>query len=168
MHSWFLNKTYVRKWQYKMTSMFDQYEQASQRFKGTVGSTIRPEMVRTYNNLLHVHEFCLWCMWDCWTEIQLICDKFNGEINAEMLLSTQWGRTGGVEVHLFSSLFSVLGWSECFTVYIHFINLLVPELFFLILAHPVYKMWIIQEPNTLELWNKLHFEEKVMESIFIH
>jgi len=25
---------------------------------------------------------------------------------------------------------------------------------------PVYKMWIIQEPNTLELWNKLHFEEK--------
>ena len=30
--------------------------------------------------------------------------------------------------------------------------------FFLILAHPVYKMWIIQEPNTLELWNKLHFE----------
>jgi len=41
------------------------------------------------------------------------------------------------------------------------INLLAPELllFFLILAHPVYKMWI-QEPNTLELWNKLHFEEK--------
>ena len=32
--------------------------------------------------------------------------------------------------------------------------------FFLILAHPVYKMWIIQEQNTLELWNKLHFEEK--------
>ena len=34
------------------------------------------------------------------------------------------------------------------------------RIFFLILAHPVYKMWIIQEPNTLELWNKLHFEEK--------
>jgi len=41
------------------------------------------------------------------------------------------------------------------------INLLAPELiFFKILAHPVYKMWIIQEPNTLELWNELHFEEK--------
>ena len=40
------------------------------------------------------------------------------------------------------------------------VNLLAPELFFLILAHSVYKMWIIQEPNTLELWNKLHFEEK--------
>jgi len=40
-------------------------------------------------------------------------------------------------------------------------NLLAPEFFFfLILAHPVYKMWIIQEPNTLELWNKLHFEVK--------
>ena len=38
--------------------------------------------------------------------------------------------------------------------------------FFLILAHPVYKMWIIQEPNTLELWNKLHFEEKETESIY--
>ena len=32
--------------------------------------------------------------------------------------------------------------------------------FFLILAHPVYKMWIIHEPNTLQLWNKLHFEEE--------
>ena len=38
--------------------------------------------------------------------------------------------------------------------------------FFLILAHPVYKIWIIQEPNTLELWNKLHFEEKITESIY--
>jgi len=37
--------------------------------------------------------------------------------------------------------------------------------FFLILAHPVYKMWIIKEPNKLELWNKLHFEEKNTESI---
>jgi len=25
---------------------------------------------------------------------------------------------------------------------------------------PVYKMWITQEPNILELWNRLHFEEK--------
>jgi hypothetical protein len=38
--------------------------------------------------------------------------------------------------------------------------------FFLILAHTVCKMWIIQEPNTLELWNKLHFEEKNTESIY--
>ena len=46
-------------------------------------------------------------------------------------------------------------------------NLLTPELyFFLILADPVYKMWIIQEPNMLELWNKLHFEEKKTESIY--
>ena len=46
------------------------------------------------------------------------------------------------------------------------INLLAPEFFFLILAHPVHKMWIIQEPNMLELWNKLHFEEKETESIY--
>jgi len=37
--------------------------------------------------------------------------------------------------------------------------------FFLILAHPVYKMWIIQEPNKLELWNILHFEEKKTETV---
>ena len=41
-----------------------------------------------------------------------------------------------------------------------YFNPLAPELFFLIFAHPVYKMWIIQEPNKLALWNKLHFEEK--------
>ena len=40
------------------------------------------------------------------------------------------------------------------------VNPLGPELFFLISAHPVYKMWIIQEPNKLALWNKLHFEER--------
>ena len=39
------------------------------------------------------------------------------------------------------------------------VNLLAPELFFLILAQPVYKMWIIQDPNTLELWNKLHLKK---------
>jgi len=50
-----------------------------------------------------------------------------------------------------------IGWTESrYTV----INLLAPELFFLILAHPVYKMWTTLKPNTLELWMKLHFEEK--------
>jgi hypothetical protein len=40
------------------------------------------------------------------------------------------------------------------------------RIFFLSLAHPVYKIWIMQEPNTLELWNKLHFEEEKTESIY--
>jgi len=44
-------------------------------------------------------------------------------------------------------------------------NLLAPELF-LLLANPVYKKWIKQEPNMLELWNKLHFEEKETESMY--
>jgi len=39
------------------------------------------------------------------------------------------------------------------------LNLLAPELFFFNFSTPVYKMLIIHEPNTLELWNKLHFEE---------
>jgi len=45
-------------------------------------------------------------------------------------------------------------------------NLLAPDLFFLILAHSVYKMWIIQEPNMLDLLNKLHFEEEKTDSIY--
>jgi hypothetical protein len=36
---------------------------------------------------------------------------------------------------------------------------LAPE-FFLILAHPVCKLWILQEPKKVTLWNKRHFEEK--------
>jgi len=44
------------------------------------------------------------------------------------------------------------------------VNPLAPELLFFILAHPVYKIWIIQEPNKLALWNKLHFEEEKTES----
>jgi len=39
-----------------------------------------------------------------------------------------------------------------------YIKILAPELFFKF-STPVYKMWIKQEPNTLDLWNKLHFEE---------
>jgi len=27
-------------------------------------------------------------------------------------------------------------------------------------------MWMKQEPNMLELWNKLHFEEKETESVY--
>ena len=42
----------------------------------------------------------------------------------------------------------------------YWINLSAPELFFLILAHSVYKMWLIQEPKKLALWNTLHFEEE--------
>ena len=45
------------------------------------------------------------------------------------------------------------------------INPLASELFFFNFSAPVYKMWIIQEPNKLALWNKLHFEEKKTESI---
>jgi hypothetical protein len=40
------------------------------------------------------------------------------------------------------------------------INLLAMDFFFQILAHPVFKMWVIQKPNKVALWNKRHFEEK--------
>ena len=37
--------------------------------------------------------------------------------------------------------------------------------FFQILAHSVFKMWVIQKPNEVALWNKRHFKEKKMEII---
>ena len=37
--------------------------------------------------------------------------------------------------------------------------------FFQILVHPVFKMWVIQKPNKVALWNKRHFEETEMEII---
>ena len=46
----------------------------------------------------------------------------------------------------------------------NFLNLLATD-FFQILAHPVFKMWVIQKPNKVSLWNKRHFEEKRMEII---
>ena len=40
------------------------------------------------------------------------------------------------------------------------LNHLATDFFFQILAHPVFKMWVIQKPNKVALWNKRHFEEK--------
>jgi hypothetical protein len=45
------------------------------------------------------------------------------------------------------------------------INLLAMDFFFQILAHPVFKMWVIQKPNKVALRNKRHFEEEKMEII---
>jgi hypothetical protein len=42
-------------------------------------------------------------------------------------------------------------------------NLLAPEFGILILAHPVCKIRIIQEPKKVALRNKRHFEEKETE-----
>ena len=41
-----------------------------------------------------------------------------------------------------------------------FFDLLAPEFYILILAHPVRKMRIILEPKKVALWNKRYFEEK--------
>ena len=45
------------------------------------------------------------------------------------------------------------------------VNLLATDFFFQILAHPVFKMWVIQKPNNVALWNKRHFEGEKMEII---
>jgi len=47
------------------------------------------------------------------------------------------------------------------------VNRLAPELFFFLnFSTLCIEIWIKEEPNTLELWNKLHFEEKETESIY--
>jgi len=40
------------------------------------------------------------------------------------------------------------------------------RIYFFNFSTPVYKMWIKQEPNMLDLWNKLHFEQEKTESIY--
>ena len=45
------------------------------------------------------------------------------------------------------------------------INLLATDFLFQILALPVFKMWVIQKPNNVALWNKRHFEGEKMEII---
>jgi hypothetical protein len=47
--------------------------------------------------------------------------------------------------------------------FISVFNLLAPEVYIEILEHPVYKMWITQEPKKVALWNKRRFEEKSVE-----
>ena len=77
---------------------------------------------------------------------------FTGNTRLKFMLQTdrQYSRT----------VFRVSYWVR--TLLIFFLSLILwrRNYFFLILAHPVYKMWIIQGPNKLALWNKLHFEEK--------
>ena len=44
------------------------------------------------------------------------------------------------------------------------INLLATD-FFSNFGTPVFKMWVIQKPNTVALWNKRNFEEEKVEII---
>jgi hypothetical protein len=55
-----------------------------------------------------------------------------------------WQHIATQQVQLFDSVF--------------YINLLAPEFGIYILAHPVCKTWIVQEPNKVVLWNKRQFE----------
>ena len=66
----------------------------------------------------------------------------------------KWPQNFGVQLH--KSLFD----NECWEI-LTFGD----GLFFQILAHSVFKMWVIQKPNKVALWNKRHFEENKMEII---
>jgi hypothetical protein len=53
-----------------------------------------------------------------------------------------------------------LRWEVCAKVMTRTLDFWRRNYFFLIFEHTVHKMWIIQEPNTLESWNKLHLERR--------
>ena len=63
-------------------------------------------------------------------------------------------------------LYGVCPLQACYTFYFiinnDHVNILIfwRRNYFFNFSTPVYKMWIIQEPNKLELWNKLHFKER--------
>ena len=66
---------------------------------------------------------------------------------SKILSSCQWRGTDICVIAI-----SVLGSKLTGKTHFHIsFNLLGPELFFLVLAHPVYKMRIIHEPNPIEL-----------------
>ena len=55
---------------------------------------------------------------------------------------------------------------RCHHINPHFVLTFWRRNYFLNFSTTVNKMWIIQEPNMLELWNKLHFEEEKTDSIY--
>ena len=87
-----------------------------------------------------------------------------------LLLDEQWNAVQSLDRPAFMQCFCH---TTCFAIdyiaellgVVSWVNLLALDLFFLILSQPVYKMWILQEPKKLALWNKLHFEEKNKENI---
>ena len=108
----------------------------------------------------------------------ITCENFVANPQAHnSVYKSSWGRiihmtTKGLGNPLFELLFGIIVRNFHFhfphsviRASLAFLTFWRQNYFFLILAHPVYKMWIIQEPNKLELWNKLHLEEKKTDSI---
>jgi hypothetical protein len=108
-------------------------------------------------------------LWTGWPMAQFLAIDFSFQNIIPALGSTQppieciWRRRGIMPHN--NSVFLCVGLYVYLLVVKWFINPLALELFFLIFAHPVFKMWIMQEPNEVELWNKRHFEEKRKEII---
>ena len=63
------------------------------------------------------------------------------------------------------TIYEAYKWQINVQVEADFINLLATDFLFQILAHPVFKMWVVQKPNKVALWNKRHFEGEKMEII---
>jgi hypothetical protein len=101
------------------------------------------------------------CLWDADREqsnARFCSARWRGKYESIRHLAHKMANTNAL--HEMNSDFWDTPWNVHRYLIQCLINLLAPELFFFFFfAHPVYKMWIIHEPNALELWNKLHFEE---------
>jgi len=116
--------------------------------------------------LILLPQLWLWSHKVAWPEVFMRRMAVRHCLGGRDLLSACYVRSPNFICRLWVVTFLLLRCACERSVTVRYVNILAPEWFFLILAHPVYKMWIIQEPTTLELWNKLHFEEEKTEIIY--
>ena len=131
-----MNRTHVSAFRCTMSSTLQKMLSAG--IKGTSGTLNRRPA-----------EFCWWAVMTSKPETTGFC--FSCCLHNFVAKFGGWGSTNLIKGRTVIYMFTLTLWRQNY--------------FFLISAHPVYKMWIIQEPNKLALWNKLHFEEKKTESI---
>ena len=85
--------------------------------------------------------------WDMMTQWRVNCAFVAGCIQVHVC-ENETSTEKKKEVRCLSFKMSITFWRRIFFF------------FFQILALPVFKMWVIQKPNKVALWNKGHFEEK--------
>ena len=116
--------------------------------------------VPIFHNLSHMDWFgsqtqvCGWCLISWTIRNPGLCHFSRHKTNCQNTDNRDDGKTLMVLLQVLQRSSTIL----CF------INLLATD-FFQILAHPVFKMWVIQKQNKVASWNKWHFEEKKMEII---
>ena len=116
--------------------------------------------VKNHNALLEI----LWSMPSlCLILLYFVCTSGS---NASKLSTQPRGYQGNVKVskHLPHKENILHPWN-CPDHHCIIFNLLATDFFFPNFSTPVFKMWVIQKPNRVALWNTRHFEEEKTEII---